>query len=140
MKKEDLVKAGFWGGVGLIGGITAILLIISGILIIILFFSFEKDKWLYNTQRFFLSKKENSLSDEWYTNSFKLCEKDLLKNMSSNSYKKISEVSTIGNNGYRKLLTWRFEVDNSIMGSDMYSVNCVVDKIKKSIKVYYEMR
>lgn len=140
MKKEELVKAGFWGGIGLIGGISAVFLIIFGIFIIVFFFSFEKDKWLYNTQKFFLSEKENSLSDEWYINSFELCEKDLLKSMTFNSYKRISEASTIGDDGYRKLLTWRFEVNNSITGSDVYSASCVVDKIKKSIKVNYELR
>lgn len=139
MKGKRFIRLGFWGGIGLIGGITAMLLVVFGVIVIIFAFAETKDSLGYNIKRLFSSQAENSLSDEWYIKSFELCEKDLLKSINSASYKRSSEVSTIGDNGYRKLLSWSFEIDNSITGSDMYSATCVVDKIKKTISLTHRI-
>ena len=140
MKRRSFFKAGFWTGIGLIGGITSVLFLILGITIIVFVFSDTKDKLRYYIPKFLSSKKEQSISDKWYINSFTLCEQDLLKKLPDSSYyKRIVDFSTIGDSGYRKLLMWRFEVNNSITGSDLYSVNCVVDKVKKSISINYSI-
>ena len=131
MKKENLIKAGFWGGIGLFGGIISLVVVIGGAGFIAFFLVSQTDRLLYNTKRLFSSKEDISSLDRWYSNSFQLCEQDLLKYVDASSYKRSSEVSTIGDDGYRKLLSWSFEVDSSLMGSDMYSASCVVDKIKK---------
>lgn len=135
MKKENLVKAGFWGGIGLFGGIFAVVLIICGTGFVLISLISQTDKLVYNTKRLFSSQKEKSLSDKWYSNSYELCEKDLLKYIDASSYRRNSKVTTIGDDGYRKLLLWSFEVDNSMIGSDMYSASCIVDKIKKTISL-----
>jgi hypothetical protein len=133
MKKGNLVKAGFWGGIGLFGGIISLVVVIGGTGFIVLFLLSQKDRLIFNTKRLFSSREDIYLLDRWYSNSFELCEQDLLKYVDASSYKRSSEVSTIGDDGYRKLLSWSFEIDSSLIGSDMYSASCVVDKIKKTI-------
>jgi len=133
MKKVNLVKAGFWGGIGLFGGIISLVVVIGGTGFIVLFLLSQKDRLIFNTKRLFSSREDIYLLDRWYSNSFELCEQDLLKYVDASSYKRSSEVSTIGDDGYRKLLSWSFEIDSSLIGSDMYSASCVVDKIKKTI-------
>jgi hypothetical protein len=133
MKKESLVKAGFWGGIGLFGGIISLVMVIGGAGFVVFFLVSQTDTLLYNAKRLFSSKEDIASLDKWYSNSFQLCEQDLLKFVDASSYKRTSEASTIGDDGYRKLLSWSFEVNSSLMGSDMYSASCVVDKIKKEI-------
>lgn len=140
MRIKDFITAGFWGSIGLIGGISAVFLLILGVLFLVFIFTDTKDKIGYNIKQFLSSKEERALSDNWYINSFNLCEKNLLDRIpNSSTYKRLSK-DTIGDNEYKKMHMWSYKTENSFIGDDFYSATCVVDKIKKSVRVDYELR